>query len=107
MIDQTNKRKHERLSCVVPIEARADSFFRNVKTTDLSKGGVGLVSEFEVSIGQEIAIEIQLGKSSDSVLAIGKVQWVELNSNQLNYRIGMHFKEVLQGSKSRLNKFFS
>ncbi|MBF0483890.1 MAG: PilZ domain-containing protein [Candidatus Omnitrophica bacterium] len=100
-----NKRKAPRLSCLVPVEAQAGNFFDLSKTVDFSKGGIGLVSRLDIPLHKQMAIELDLDEQGHSVLVLGEVQWVTPLANGL-FRIGLAFKEVMQGSKSRLSGYF-
>jgi len=102
-----NKRKNERINCAVPVDGKEGSLFSGLKTLDFSKGGLGFISEHEIPLNKEIVIEIDLSNNTEPVLAIGKVKWVEPISDSKNFRIGMSFEDVIGGSKSRLNKYFS
>ena len=97
----SEKRKNHRRRCLVPIEGKEDGPFNQTTTIDLSSSGIGLISKSPVSLDQEIPIELDLADDQNPVLVIGKVQWIKPLADSNNYRIGLSFKEVLQGSKSR------
>ncbi len=99
------KRKSQRRRCLVPVEGKAGGPFTETTTIDLSASGIGLISKSPISVDQEIPIELDLGADKIPVLVMGKVKWVKPIENSENYRIGVVFKEVLQGSKSRLNQY--
>ncbi|MBF0479282.1 MAG: PilZ domain-containing protein [Candidatus Omnitrophica bacterium] len=100
-----NKRKSPRLSCLVPVDAQAGNFFDTSKTVDFSKGGIGIVSRKEIPLHQKMAIELDLDDNGNSVLVMGEVEWATPISDGM-FRIGVSFKEMLQGSKSRLANYF-
>jgi len=102
----SNKRKNKRFDCLVPVDGKKDSTFDGIQTVDYSKGGIGFVSKKEIPVNQEIALEIDLDELGEPAFVIGRVQWVKPISGSECYRIGMEFKEVLRGSKSRLNQHF-
>ena len=106
MTKMANKRKNERYNCIVPIEGKAGSAFASSQTIDISKGGIGFISSQEVPLNKKIAIEIALAPEGESVLVIGKVTWVRPLSEINSYRIGMRFANVIDGSQSRLDKYF-
>jgi len=101
-----NKRKNKRLDCLVPVDGQKEGIFDNTQAVDFSKGGIGFIANHKIPINKEIAIELMLEEESVPVIAIGKVQWVKSIPNSECYRIGMTFKEIMRGSKSRLNKHF-
>ena len=101
-----NHRKNERHACQVSVEGKAGSVFDQTQTIDFSKGGVGFVSRHRIPVSKEIPMELDLAMDGEPVLVIGRVQWVRRISNSKHYRIGVAFKNVMQGSKSRLNQYF-
>ena len=106
MGETTNQRRSNRLDCLVPVEGKRGTIFDNIKTVDFSKGGLGFLSEAKIPLGKKIGIELQLGPEEEPVYAVGEVRWVKKIAGTDTYRLGMYFKEVLSGGKSRLNKFF-
>ena len=103
-----NKRRSERKDCFVPVEGKSDGPFGAVKTLDFSKGGFGFLSYKKIPLYKKIPIEIDLHGDKDPVLVVGKVQWVRpvTTASQAIYRIGVVFEDILQGSRSRLNRYF-
>lgn len=104
MEKSANKRRAKRLDCNVPIDGKDDGVFANVKTVDLSQGGVGLVSQEAIPVNEEIAVEIDLGEGQEPVLVRGKVKWVVPIKNSANFRVGLAFQDFLSGSKTLLAK---
>ena len=102
-----NKRRNKRLTCAVPVEGKEGGVFDHSQTIDFSKGGIGLVSQKKLSVNKEIMLELDLRENEDPVFVRGKVQWVRPIDESSLYRIGLSFKEVLQGSKTRLNQYFT
>ena len=101
-----NQRKNERYPCLVPIEGKNGSVFDQTRTTDFSKRGLGFVSSHRIPVNKEIPIEIELTVDGQTVFVMGRVQWVRRIHNSKNYRIGVTFKDVMKGSKSRLDQYF-
>ena len=101
-----NKRKNLRFDCLVPVEGKAGGPFDHTKTVDFSKGGLGFVSRQKVPLNREIAIEIDLSRQGEPAFVIGKVRWVDRIVNSDDFRIGVSFENILQGSKSRLQEYF-
>lgn len=99
-------RKSKRHLCFVPIEGKRGGVFDNTQTVDLSKGGMGFVSQRKIPLNKEIPIELDMTIDGNPVFVIGKVCWVTRVADSKNYRIGVSFKNILQGSKSRLNQYF-
>ena len=102
----SNLRKSERCSCLVPVEGKDGGVFDDTQTVDFSRGGLGFVSNHRIPVNREIPIEIELTVDGKSVFVIGKVQWVHRVPDSQCYRIGVTFKDIMQGSKSRLKQYF-
>ena len=102
----SNHRKNEREVCIVPVDGKKGSVFDRTRVIDFSKGGLGFVSRHRIPVNKEVPIEIEITAEGKPVFVIGKIQWVRRIMNSKSYRIGVSFKDVLQGSKSRLNGYF-
>ena len=101
-----SNRKNERLACLVPVDGKEGSAFDKIQAIDFSKGGFGFISKRPILLNTQIPIEIELAVEDKPVLVIGKVQWVRRIEGSAHYRIGVSFKDVLHGSKSRLSQYF-
>ncbi len=101
-----NRRKTERFSCLVPVDGQSNGLFCNTNTVDISRNGVGLISSHKIPLNQQIALELQLDENGEPVLVIGKVKWVKKIGTTGNYRIGLHFENIVDGPVSRLDKYF-
>jgi len=101
-----NHRKNERYTCLVPIDGKDGSVFDQTQTVDFSKRGLGFVSRHRIPVNKEIPIEIELKVDGKPVFVVGRVQWVHRILNTKSYRIGISFKDVMRGSKSRLDQYF-
>jgi len=99
-------RKEGRRDCLVPVEAQDGSLFDCVRTMDVSKGGMGLISSREIPLNKEVTIQLDLGFSDEPVFVVGKVKWVRPMDGSPNYRVGIAFDSVMRGSKSRLERYF-
>ena len=104
MPSTSNKRKSKRFNCFVPIEGKTGSNFDSSQTVDISKGGIGFLSRKQIPLNKKIAIEIALAPDGESLLVIGKVTWVRPVDG--SFRIGVRFSDVIDGSRSRLDKYF-
>ena len=102
-----NKRKSDRRSCLVPVLGKQGSPFEQTRTIDISQNGLGLISSRRISLKKEIAIQLDLAEKTDPVLVIGQVRWVRPIPNSSHYRIGMHFRDVLGGSRTDLGQYLS
>ncbi len=100
-----NKRKYRRFPCFVPVNGKAGSPFDTSATVDFSKYGFGFISQERIPLNKEITIEIDLGVEEDPIFVTGTVKWVRKEHDK--FRVGIFFKNVLKGSKSRLDKFFT
>jgi len=101
-----NKRRTARVSCLVPVDGQEGGTFDNLRTVDISKTGIGFVSQKKIPLNKKIAIELDLN-GDESVFVIGRVKYVRPIAQTQNYRIGLSFTDVPSGNKSRLNKYFS
>ena len=99
-------RKSERVKCLVPVDGKDGSVFDQTQTVNFSKGGLGFISKHRIPVNKEIPIEIELTDTGEPIFVIGRVQWVQRILNTSNYRVGVSFKDVIQGSKSRLSQHF-
>lgn len=100
-----NKRKMLRHTCTVPVDGKQGGPFESSKTVDFSQGGLGLISNRKISLNKEIAIELDLSAEGHSALVVGKVQWVNLIAETNHFRIGVAFKEMLQGSRANVKGY--
>ena len=82
MKNKSGKRKNERHQCI------------------------GFVSSHALSFKQKIPIELALSPEGDPLLVEGEVQWIRPLSIRKKYRVGLTFKNILNGSKSRLEQYF-
>jgi len=102
----SNLRKSERFACLVPVDGKDGGVFDQTQAVDFSKKGLGFVSKHRIPVHKEIPIEIDLTIDGNPVFVVGRVQWVYRILNSKNYRVGISFKDVMKGSKSRLNQYF-
>ncbi len=107
MATASNKRTETRHDCYVPVEGKDGSEFDQTKTVDISRHGIGFLSAHPIPINQKIAVEIALKPNTEPVLVIGVVKWVRKLSDNEQYRVGMTFSEIISGSQTRLDKYFS
>jgi len=101
-----NQRKSVRHACIVPVEGKRGSVFDDTRAIDFSRGGLGFVSRHRIPLNKEIPIEIELTVDGNPVFVLGKVQWVRRIPSSSGYRIGLTFKDIMKGSKSRLMQYF-
>jgi len=102
-----NQRIEARYNCLVPVEGKEGSEFDKTKTLDISRHGIGFLSSHPVGINQKIALEIVLKQNTEPVMVIGVVKWVRKIEVSDQYRVGMVFSEIISGSSSRLDKYFT
>ena len=99
-------RKNERKVCVVPVDGKKGSVFDHTQVIDFSRGGLGFVSQHRIPVNKEVPIEIEVSAEGKPVFVIGKVEWVRRIMKTKSYRVGVSFKDILQGSRSRLSGYF-
>ena len=100
-----NRRKNKRVTCLVPVEGKKGGIFDHTQTVDISKTGMGFISDHKIPLNKKIAIELDLN-TENPVLVIGKVKWVRPFNQSETFRVGLHFEDILNGSHSRLNQHF-
>ena len=102
-----NQRVEARFGCVVPVEGKEGREFDQTKTLDISRHGIGFLTSQPVGINQKIALEIVLKQNTEPVMVIGVVKWVRKLGVSDQYRVGMVFSEIISGSSSRMDKYFT
>ena len=107
MCAAANQRVEDRYNCLVPVEGKEGSEFDRTKTLDISRHGIGFLSSHPTAINQKIALEIVLKPNTEPVMVIGVVKWIRKIEVSDQYRVGMMFSEILSGSSSRLDRYFS
>ena len=99
------KRKNKRYYCTVPVDGKEGSTFDQTRTVDISRHGIGFISQSAIPLNEKIAVEIAVAPEAEPVLVMGVVKWVRKISDCDQYRIGMIFSEVISGSAASLNKY--
>jgi hypothetical protein len=107
MSPDLNQRSEARHNCLVPVEGKKGSEFDQIKTLDISRHGLGLLSSHSVGVNQKIALEIVLKPNTEPVIVIGIVKWVRKLEDSDQYRVGMVFSEIISGSSTRLDKYLT
>ncbi|NTV30190.1 MAG: PilZ domain-containing protein [Candidatus Omnitrophica bacterium] len=97
-----DKRKAIRFNCLVPVDCQEGSVFAKTKTVDISRDGIGFISNHSIPLHEKIAIELALRSESEPVLVIGEVKWVRKLSDSEQYRIGLTFSDIIDGSREDL-----
>jgi len=102
-----NQRSESRYDCFVPVEGKQGCEYERTKTLDISRHGIGLLSSQPIGLNQKIALEIVLKPNTEPVMVIGVVKWVRKIGSTDQYRVGMVFSEIISGSPTRLDKYFT
>ena len=97
-----DKRKSRRFNCLVPVDGKDGSIFSRTRTVDISRDGIGFISNQSVPVNEKIAIELALRPDSEPVLVIGEVKWVRKISDSDQFRIGLTFSDIIDGSREEL-----
>jgi len=106
MINQNERRKNARKSCLVPVEGKAGSTFAQTQTIDISKSGIGFISKHKIPVNKKIAIELDLADQSEPDLVMGQVKWVSRIDRTPYYRIGIVLTDdISTGSKTHLKHY--
>ena len=102
-----NQRLEARYSCSVPVEGKEGREFDQTKTMDISRHGIGFLTSQPIGINQKVALEIVLKQNTEPVMVIGVVKWVRKIGVSDQFRVGMVFSEIISGSSSRMDKYFT
>ena len=108
MRQKANKRRNKRADCFVPVEGLDGSVFDHIKTVDIGRGGIGLISAKSLPLDKKIVLELDLTEEGEPAMVMGQVKWVRKMGDSGMYRIGLKFMNVLfPGSRNRLKKYLS
>ncbi|OGX26218.1 MAG: hypothetical protein A2787_03950 [Omnitrophica WOR_2 bacterium RIFCSPHIGHO2_01_FULL_48_9] len=105
MDKKSEKRRAKRLDCKVPVDAKQGTAFATTQTIDISRGGLGFLSQKPIVANQRIAVQLELSPDEDPIVVSGRVQWVQKLLRSKLFRFGIKFEQVVDGSKNRLTKF--
>ncbi len=103
MENPANKRKSRRFDCYVPVDGKEGAGFTYTKTVDLSRDGIGFVSQHPAKLNEKVAIELVLKPDTEPVLVVGEVKWVSRIPKSDQYRVGLTFADVIDGSLEDLD----
>jgi c-di-GMP-binding flagellar brake protein YcgR len=104
MEDFINKRKTARFDCDVPVDGKEGGAFAAAKTVDISRDGIGFLSDRAVPLNERVAIELVLKPDTEPVLVIGEVKWVRKIPRSTKFRIGLNFADVIEGSREDIDQ---
>jgi hypothetical protein len=107
MNNPEDKRKSKRFNCLVPVDGKEGSIFNCSKTVDISRDGIGFLSNQSIPLNEKIAIELALSPDAEPVLVIGEVKWVSKLSDSDQFRIGLTFSDIIDGSRDDLDTSLS
>lgn len=102
-----DKRKDKRLPCLVPVDSKSGGPFDHTQTFDISKRGLGFISDHKIPLNKKIAIELDLYASGDPVVVVGRVKWARPINGTSKFKIGLYFESLLQGKRSQLSDYFN
>lgn len=103
MENVANKRKSARFDCYVPVNGKEGAAFSSTKTVDISRDGIGFLSNHAIPLNEKVAIELVLKPDTEPVLVIGEVKWVRKISDTDQYRIGLTFADIIDGSRDDID----
>jgi c-di-GMP-binding flagellar brake protein YcgR len=102
-----NKRRSKRFDCYVPVGGKEGAAFSSTKTIDISRDGIGFLSNHAIPVNERVAIELVLKPDTDPVLVIGEVKWVRKVLDTDQYRVGLTFADIIDGSQDDLDKLLN
>jgi hypothetical protein len=103
MENLANKRKSARFDCYVPVNGKEGAAFSSTKTVDISRDGIGFLSNHAIPLNEKVAIELALKPDTEPVLVIGEVKWVRKIADTDQYRIGLTFADIIDGSRDDID----
>ncbi|MEI8012022.1 MAG: PilZ domain-containing protein [Candidatus Omnitrophota bacterium] len=103
MENNSNKRKASRFGCAVPVDGKDGAVFALAKTVDISRNGIGFISQHNVALNEKFAVELVLKADTEPVLVIGEVKWVRKIPGSERYRVGLSFSEVIDGAQKDID----
>jgi len=94
--EKTQRRTHERIYCEVNISIRDLKNYRELeaKSTDISQGGIGIISPETLRPGDKFELWIHLADGLDPVHRFGKVVWAR-ESAPFGCRGGIRFSSLV------------
>ena len=104
MEKENNKRQSARFDCLVPVDGKEGAVFSSTKTIDISRDGIGFLSDHAIPLNERVAIELALKPDAAPVLVIGEVKWVRQIADTARYRIGLSFADIIEGSQEDLDQ---
>ncbi len=107
MENTANKRKSSRFNCYVPVDGKEGAAFSSTKTVDISRDGIGFLSNHAIPLNERVAIELALKPDTEPVLVIGEVKWVRKIADTDQYRIGLTFADVIDGSREDIDSILN
>ena len=100
-----DKRGNQRRCCLVPVDGKKGTTFANAQTVDISKGGIGLISNRLIPLDKKIGVQLETAPDAEPILVLGKVVWVSKIHDEARYRVGLKFQKVLSSpAQQRLSR---
>lgn len=78
--------------------------FSSTRTFDISRDGIGFLSDHAIPVHEKVAIELALKPDGEPVLVVGEVKWVHKLSDSGQYRIGLSFADVIDGNREDIDQ---
>ena len=100
---RTNRRAQSRVPIDVEVTLATGAQFISGLSTDVSEGGVFVLTHRILAVGARVTIELTL--PSGQVLARGIVRWVRDRDEAGAHGIGIAFEELSEIDRTRVAKF--
>ncbi len=107
----SEKRKHRRFNCDLPIKyGRTQLFLKYARAVNASEGGLLLRLPEEMEVGQHIALKLFFPSQSElnTIMASVEVVWMDLHMRKdwsWDYQTGVRFVDICREDKTILRNF--
>lgn len=110
--DGVDRRRFFRVNANIPVKYKPpkNSNHRNaINSTDISKGGIGIVVTEKLCPNERLALEIELPGAAQPIIACGKVVWiredVKKESDIRQFVVGIEFDGISSRDSDLLHQF--
>jgi c-di-GMP-binding flagellar brake protein YcgR len=107
MSNGAERRRAQRVTCVLPLQISADGTPRIIETLtkDLSVTGLRCLSPTSTPLTSKVSLEITLGKGARPFSLQGRVVWYETVPNSHQFYLGLAFDHLSEVNTRRLSRY--
>ena len=100
------KRRYIRFNVLMSAICRAGNALRELKVSNFSKEGIGILSQEPFALGDDMEIELSIPGDNVPVLLQGTVAWTQGPSpEEFQHKSGLQFSKVSNDDRSRLLEY--